>query len=165
MVESSLPLLYSSSISLFSAGSWSGFGIALVHTVWYVILQYVGYVRHRLTSFRRPSSNRFAKRTRRISTNSYVDPALGNRQNPNRLHFHQLAMRFLEIRFFGRDRREIANPVATLVLVPLISVPQILGVLFWNNFFATVCCTIVSSLLFVTTYFIGIKIAKVTRTS
>lgn len=91
---------------------------------------------------------------------------LGNpTDRPDRLHFHQLAMRFLEIRFFGRDRREISNPVATLVLVPLISVPQILGVLFWNNFFATVWCTIVSSLLFVTTYFIGIKIVKVTRTS
>ena len=29
--------------------------------------------------------------------------------------FHQLAMRFLEIRFFGRDRREVANPFATLI--------------------------------------------------
>ena len=40
---------------------------------------------------------------------------------PDRLHFHQLVMRFLEIRFFGRDRREIANPLATLILIPLIS--------------------------------------------
>ena len=35
---------------------------------------------------------------------------LGNPPDrPDRLHFHQLAMRFLEIRFFGRDRREIAK--------------------------------------------------------
>ena len=56
---------------------------------------------------------------------------LGNpADRPDRLHFHQLVMRFLEIRFFGRDRRKISNPLATLVLVPLISVPQVLGVLF-----------------------------------
>ena len=39
----------------------------------------------------------------------------------DRLHFHQLAMRFLEIRFFGRVHREISNPVATIILSPLIS--------------------------------------------
>ena len=47
---------------------------------------------------------------------------------PDRLHFHQLAMRFLEIRFFGRDKRHIVNPLSTVVLVPLISAPQLLGV-------------------------------------
>ena len=60
---------------------------------------------------------------------------------PDRLHFHQLAMRFLEIRFFGRDRREIANPLATLILIPLISAPQVLGVLFWDDFETTVWCS------------------------
>ena len=89
---------------------------------------------------------------------------LGNpTDRPDRLHFHQLAMRFLEIRFFGRDRREITNPIATLILVPLISVPQILGVLFWNNFVATVWCTAGVGLLFVVTYFIGINTAKTSR--
>ena len=37
---------------------------------------------------------------------------LGNpTDRPDRLHFHQLTMRYLEIRFFGRDRRNISNPV------------------------------------------------------
>ena len=53
---------------------------------------------------------------------------------PDRLHFHQLAMRFLEIRHFGRDRREFSNPLATLILIPLISDPQVAGVLFWDDF-------------------------------
>ena len=89
---------------------------------------------------------------------------LGNpTDRPDRLHFHQLAMRFLEIRFFGRDRREITNPIATLILVPLISVPQILGVLFWDNFIATVWCTAGVGLLFVVTYFVGINTAKASR--
>ena len=72
-------------------------------------------------------------------------------------------MRALEIRFFGRDKREVANPIATLILVPMISMPQILGVMFWNNFFATVWCTVGVALLFVATYFMGINIAKTSR--
>ena len=79
---------------------------------------------------------------------------------PDRLHFHQLAMRFLEIRFFGRDRREISNPVATLILIPLISVPQVLGVLFWNNFRASVVLTFGIGLLFIVSYLAGISFAK-----
>ena len=47
-------------------------------------------------------------------------------------------MRFLEIRFFGRDKRSFVNPLATLILIPLISAPQILGVLFWDDFEASV---------------------------
>ena len=89
---------------------------------------------------------------------------LGNPTDlPDRLHFHQLVMRFLEIRFFGRDKREITNPIATLVLIPMISTPQILGILFWDNFKATVWCSMIVGLLFVATYFTGIKIAKTSR--
>ena len=89
---------------------------------------------------------------------------LGNpTDRPDRLHFHQLAMRFLEIRFFGRDRREIANPVATLILIPMISAPQLLGVLFWDNFKASVLTTLGVGLLFVATYLIGIGLAKRAR--
>ena len=84
---------------------------------------------------------------------------------PDRLHLHQLAMRFLEIRFFGRDRRKIANPIATIVLIPLISVPQILGILFWDNFVTSVWCTLGIGLLFVATYFLGINIAKTSRST
>ena len=86
---------------------------------------------------------------------------LGNpADRPDRLHFHQLAMRFLEIRFFGRDKREIANPVATLILIPLISTPQVLGVLFWDNFKASVLSALGMGLLFLLTYLAGIAVAK-----
>ena len=86
---------------------------------------------------------------------------LGNpADRPDRLHFHQLAMRFLEIRFFGRDRRAIANPVATLILIPMISTPQVLGVLFWDDFKAAVWCTLGITIVFVATYLIGIRVAK-----
>ena len=86
---------------------------------------------------------------------------LGNpTDRPDRLHFHQLAMRFLEIRFFGRGRREIANPVATLILIPLISTPQVLGVLFWDDFGASVLSTVSMGLLFILTYLVGVAVAK-----
>ena len=91
---------------------------------------------------------------------------LGNPANrPDRLHFHQLAMRFLEIRFFGRDKRKIANPLATLMLVPLISAPQVLGVFFWDNFKATVLSTMGVAVIFVATYLLGIIVAKRGRVS
>ena len=86
---------------------------------------------------------------------------LGNpTDRPDRLHFHQLAMRFIEIRFFGKDKRHIVNPVSTVLLVPLISAPQVVGVLFWDDFVATVWSTLGAGLLFVTTYLLGISIAK-----
>ena len=89
---------------------------------------------------------------------------LGNpTDRPDRLHFHQLAMRFLEIRFFGRDKRHIVNPLSTVVLVPLISAPQLLGVLFWDDFSATVLLTFGVGVIFVITYLIGISMAKKPR--
>lgn len=80
--------------------------------------------------------------------------------NPDRLHFHQLAMRILEIRYFGRYRRVITNPIATMMLIPLISAPQFLGVLFWDNFKMTVWFTLGFGILFIGTYLVGIKVAK-----
>ena len=89
---------------------------------------------------------------------------LGNpTDRPDRLHFHQLVMRFLEIRFLGRDRREIANPLATLILIPLISVPQVLGVLFWDDFKMSVWSSLGAAVVFVATYLIGISMAKTGR--
>ena len=69
-------------------------------------------------------------------------------------------MRFLEIRFFGRDKRAISNPLATLALIPLISAPQVLGVLFWDDFRASIVSTAGMVLLFIVTYLFGIAIAK-----
>ena len=86
---------------------------------------------------------------------------LGNpTDRPDRLHFHQLAMRFLEIRFFGRDRREIVNPLATLTIIPLISAPQLLGLLFWDDFKSSVLSAAGMGLLFLVTYLVGIVVTK-----
>ena len=52
------------------------------------------------------------------------------------------------------------NPVATLILIPLISAPQALGVLFWNDIKASVLSTIGVGFLFVLTYLVGLEVAK-----
>ena len=52
---------------------------------------------------------------------------------PDRLHFHQLVMRALEIHFLGRGRRQIANPLTTLILAPMVAAPPMVGVLFWDQ--------------------------------
>lgn len=52
---------------------------------------------------------------------------------PDRLHAHQLVMRGIEICFIGRSRRQIANPLTTLVIAPFVTAPPIVGVLLWDN--------------------------------
>jgi UDP-GlcNAc:undecaprenyl-phosphate/decaprenyl-phosphate GlcNAc-1-phosphate transferase len=46
---------------------------------------------------------------------------------PDRLHFHQLIMRGMEILWLGRHRRNIANPLASLVVIFLSSIPVFLA--------------------------------------
>lgn len=52
---------------------------------------------------------------------------------PDRLHFHQLVMRGLEISVLGRGRRHLSNPLTTLILSPFVIAPQLAGVLLWNS--------------------------------
>ncbi len=89
---------------------------------------------------------------------------LGNpADRPDRLHFHQLTMRFLEIRFFGRGRRYLVNPISTIILLPLISTPQVLGVIYWDNLKATILCSLLMMVAFVSTYIFGLNVAKKSR--
>ena len=84
----------------------------------------------------------------------------GRPDKPDRLHFHQLVMRLLEIRFLGRAKRRISNPIATTVLLPFVIMPQILGAMFWNNFAMALISTIIMSILFAATYLLGVTMAK-----
>lgn len=63
---------------------------------------------------------------RRLSQGSKID-------HPDRLHFHQVVLRTLEITWVGRHNRTIANPLATLLMLPLFAVPVCFGVVFWNQ--------------------------------
>ena len=71
---------------------------------------------------------------------------------PDRLHFHQLTMRYLEIRVLGRRNRDISNPLATIVLVPFVTAPQILGVLFARDPVMSYLGVVAAIILFLFTY-------------
>ena len=49
---------------------------------------------------------------------------------PDRLHFHQTVMRLLEIQFFTPSRRNLTNPLGTLIILPMAIAPMVLAVVF-----------------------------------
>jgi len=79
---------------------------------------------------------------------------------PDRLHFHQLVMRALELKVVGRQQRALSNPLTTLILTPLISGPVLCGIWFWNRPLYAFAALVMFTLLFGATYRIGIAHAK-----
>lgn len=79
---------------------------------------------------------------------------------PDRLHFHQLAMRGLEIAVLGKHRRDLANPLATAIIIPMIAVPQLVGVYFSANNAMAFVMLGVFALLFFVAYAAGVRWAR-----
>lgn len=52
---------------------------------------------------------------------------------PDRMHLHQKVHRGIEIVWLGRDNRALSNPIATLLMAPLIAAPVVTGVHLWNT--------------------------------
>lgn len=82
---------------------------------------------------------------------------------PDRLHYHQLVMRFLEIVFLNRNKRTLANPLATMVIVPLASVPALMGALFWNDSLVSGLLAVGFVILFVGSYNLGLGTVRGAR--
>lgn len=80
--------------------------------------------------------------------------------HPDRLHFHQVVLRTLEITWIGRHNRVIANPLATLLMLPFFAVPVGLGVVFWSLDFQAAWAFVAAFLCYVVTYKFLILIAK-----
>lgn len=78
---------------------------------------------------------------------------------PDRLHFHQLVMRALEIRFLGRGRRNLANPATTAVMLPFVAAPIFTGVVVFERPLAAWAAVVVYAVLFVGSYIIGMRFA------
>ncbi|SHF37224.1 UDP-N-acetylmuramyl pentapeptide phosphotransferase/UDP-N-acetylglucosamine-1-phosphate transferase [Ruegeria intermedia] len=78
----------------------------------------------------------------------------------DRLHFHQLVLRGLEIFFLGRDKRTTANPLATSVLLPFIAAPVAAGVTFWNEPVLSFVALCLFGGAFVGTYQLGLRAAR-----
>lgn len=82
---------------------------------------------------------------------------------PDRLHFHQLVMRALEITVTGRAARHITNPVSTLLLLPMAAAPAFAGVLLWNRPLEAFLALLGFSGLFVATYLLGMRLTPLLR--
>lgn len=52
---------------------------------------------------------------------------------PDRLHFHQVTMRVIQISSAGRIKMNVANPLATIIIAPFFVGPIVVGVLLWNQ--------------------------------
>lgn len=52
---------------------------------------------------------------------------------PDRLHFHHVVLRSIEICLLGRRRRQLANPLATMIMLPFMAAPALVGVMTWND--------------------------------
>ena len=84
---------------------------------------------------------------------------------PDRLHFHQLVMRAVEIVLLGRNKRKLANPLATTLTIPFVISPMIAGVLFaYDPRNAAIACVFFGGVFFVT-YKVGMWLAPKLRRS
>lgn len=71
---------------------------------------------------------------------------------PDRLHVHQMVMRALEICVLGRKKRNLANPLSTLVLAPFVIAPAVVGVLFWDQTIMSFAAVVGFTVLFFASY-------------
>ena len=79
---------------------------------------------------------------------------------PDRLHFHQLMMRAIEISLVGRRRRALANPLATAFIVPMAAAPMLAGAVLSDNNAGAFAVLFVFAVLFFLLYALGIRWAR-----
>jgi UDP-N-acetylmuramyl pentapeptide phosphotransferase/UDP-N-acetylglucosamine-1-phosphate transferase len=79
---------------------------------------------------------------------------------PDRLHFHQLIMRALEISLVGRRGRALANPLATAFIVPMAASPMLAGILMSDSNAWSFAALFVFAVLFFVAYNLGIRWAR-----
>lgn len=80
--------------------------------------------------------------------------------HPDRLHFHHLALRALEIAFLGRGNRRLANPIASVILLPFAVAPMLAGVLLKSSNAAAAFAAGAFFALFLITYKTGVVVAS-----
>lgn len=76
---------------------------------------------------------------------------------PDRLHFHQLVMRGLEIGVIGRGRRHISNPATTALILPLVALGVVGHVALWNLPWAGYLLLAVQAATFLSVYLLGMR--------
>jgi len=71
---------------------------------------------------------------------------------PDRMHFHHVVKRSLEILVLGNKSRPLSNPIATVILMPFIALPSIMSVVLWNRNELAITALLIFAALFVITY-------------
>jgi len=71
---------------------------------------------------------------------------------PDFRHTHQLVLLYLELRWFGPNRRKLANPSATAVMAPFFSAPPFVGVLVWDAPVTGFLAVAAFAIMFLATY-------------
>jgi len=80
---------------------------------------------------------------------------------PDKLHYHQLVMRILEIFWFGNKKQNVTNPLATLIILPLAATPIVVAQFTWRYGDKIALTAFIGSLLFfLATYFISLIVSK-----
>lgn len=79
---------------------------------------------------------------------------------PDRLHYHQVIMRGLEVGLIGRGRRHVSNPMTVFVLLPLIAAPVVTGILSWDKPQLASMAMVGYGVAFVLTYRFGIHYTR-----
>lgn len=83
--------------------------------------------------------------------------------SPDRLHFHQLVMRAIEISSIGRARRSLSNPLTTVLILPMALAPMGVAVLYWNSVGITAFAVLAFGVMFAATYIFGVRWARISR--
>jgi UDP-GlcNAc:undecaprenyl-phosphate/decaprenyl-phosphate GlcNAc-1-phosphate transferase len=78
--------------------------------------------------------------------------------HPDRLHFHQLVMRGIEIVLLGRKRRHIANSLAAAFILPFAFTPMVVGIFLVLDRSKAIITLLLFTVLFLTTYKICMRL-------
>ena len=83
--------------------------------------------------------------------------------SPDRLHFHQLVMRAIEISFVGKTQRTLSNPLTSIIIIPAALAPMGVAVLYWDSLSITFMASCSFGAAFFAAYVVGIRWSKRSR--
>ncbi len=83
------------------------------------------------------------------------DPSL-----PDRLHFHQLIKRSLEIQFLGSARWALSNPLTTIIIAPAAAVPVLAGLRFAERPALAALAVLALAAVFFASYLLLVRLSR-----
>ena len=79
---------------------------------------------------------------------------------PDRLHYHQMVMRAVELVFLSRKYRKLTNPLATFIILPFAAAPVLTAFFVWPHNKNAIFAFIFYFSFFAASYFFGLLFAK-----